>query len=30
MISDVFAAKERFDPENLFSNSFYEAFATGT
>lgn len=27
MIADVFAAKRRFDPQGLFSNSFYEAYA---
>ncbi|WP_119389540.1 FAD-binding oxidoreductase [Taklimakanibacter lacteus] len=27
MIRDVFAAKRRFDPQGLFSNGFYEAFA---
>ena len=28
MIDQVFAAKRRYDPEELFSNSFYEAYAT--
>jgi len=27
MITQVFAAKKRFDPQGLFSNSFYEAYA---
>ena len=27
MIADVFAAKRRFDPDGLFSNNFYEAYA---
>ena len=27
MIAEVFAAKKRFDPQGLFSNSFYEAYA---
>ena len=27
MIADVFAAKRRFDPDDLFSNNFYEAYA---
>lgn len=27
MIGDFFAAKARFDPQKLFSNSFYEAYA---
>jgi FAD/FMN-containing dehydrogenase len=27
MITQVFAAKKRFDPHGLFSNSFYEAYA---
>ncbi|MGE3874747.1 MAG: FAD-binding oxidoreductase [Parvibaculaceae bacterium] len=27
MIAEVFAAKRRFDPPGLFSNSFYEAYA---
>lgn len=29
MIAEVFAAKKRFDPQGLFSNSFYEAYAPG-
>jgi FAD/FMN-containing dehydrogenase len=27
MIDQIFAAKRRYDPEGLFSNSFYEAYA---
>ncbi|WP_119269869.1 FAD-binding oxidoreductase [Taklimakanibacter deserti] len=27
MIAEVFAAKKRFDPQGLFSNNFYEAYA---
>jgi FAD/FMN-containing dehydrogenase len=27
MIAEVFAAKKRYDPQGLFSNSFYEAYA---
>lgn len=28
MIDQIFAAKRRYDPEGLFSNSFYEAYAS--
>lgn len=28
MIAEVFAAKKRYDPQGLFSNSFYEAYAS--
>ena len=27
MIAEIFAAKKRFDPQGLFSNGFYEAYA---